>query len=245
MVETCISVFTVLLLSVCSSFFISKKLVPKWDAADRGAFYGFKGGQWKSLLIISVIIAILFTGTISLIGLPLYMSVAVGFLGFFLSATALTDFKSHLIPKELSNMALLTGLAVGFFGFVTGQYYDSSFIISQYSQFMFQFTHFAIFMGAIVALFVMTMYLKSSFGFGDIKMFWASGLFMASFIMIPQMLVIFMGMFIVLSGMLAFSMVKAKSWKVSGGLPALPAFAVAFIVVTVGTNLLSALGVTY
>lgn len=261
MIELMISLAIVLPLNTLFSLFIIKKFVPLWDANDRVvqwgtddeeeiAFlkqektYGFKGSQWKKMLLFSNIISVIFTLTVAAIGFPLYMSIAQGLLVFFLVATATTDWKTHLIPRELSNMALIIGLVVGLVGYATAQYYDSSYLMSHQDQFMFQIKNFAAFMAVIAGLFVLIMFVKS-FGFGDIKMFWATGLFMAAFIMVPQMLMIFMGMFIVLAVMMGIGMVKAKSWKATGGLPALPAFAVAYILVIIVTNLLSVIGVTY
>lgn len=133
-------------------------------------------------------------------------------------------------------MALIVGLLVALFGFVTGQYYSSEYLTSQSTQFIFQATHFGLYMFAISMLFVAIMF-APVIGFGDIKMFWAAGLFVGSFFVFQHMLAVFMLMFILMGFQLMFNMIKAKSWKVAGGLPALPAFAVAFVTLTLVLNL--------
>lgn len=235
MIETIISLTVVTLLAVLFSVVINKKLVPKWDSRED---YGYKADQWKKPLSISTIVAVAFTAVLGFaINTSMFISIALGLLAYFLTATALTDAKSHLIPKELSNMALVTGTVMGIIGFITGQYYSSAYLMSQSSQLTFQLTHFGLYMFAISMLFVVIMF-SPVIGFGDIKMFWATGLFIGSFFAFPQLLAVFMVMVVVMAFQLVFSMVKAKSWKVSDGLPALPAFAVAFILVTLVTNLL-------
>lgn len=237
MIEAVISLAIVLPLTVIFSLFINKKLTPKWDSREN---YGYKGKQWKKPLTLSIVMSALFTPVIAFAGVPLFISVAYGLLAFFLSATALTDAKSHLIPKELSNMALLVGLLVALVGFATGQYYEPEWIVSQVDQFAIQATNFGLYMFAISLLFVVIMF-SPVIGFGDIKMFWATGLFIGSFFVFPQVLAISMMAFVFMGFQLGFNMVKAKSWKMSGGLPALPAFAVAFILVTLVMNLLSSI----
>lgn len=238
MIETFISLTVVILLSVSFSMFINKKLIPKWDSREN---YGYQAEQWKSLLVISCIFAAAFTAILGFfVGASLFVSVALGLLAFFLTAAALTDARSHLIPKELSNMALLTGTVVCLIGFFSGQYYSSEYLMDQSSQLTFQLTHFSLYMVAISLLFVVIMF-APVIGFGDIKMFWVTGLFIGSFFVIAQLLAVFMLMFVLMAFQLVFSMVKAKSWKVSDGMPALPAFAVAFIAVFLAS---SVLGVT-
>jgi prepilin signal peptidase PulO-like enzyme (type II secretory pathway) len=229
------SLAIVLLLSVLFSLFIGKKFTSRWDEREN---YGFKGSQWKRVLITGIIASALFAPLMTFFGASLFISAALGLFVYFLTVTALTDARSHLIPRELSSMALLVGLAVAIFGFVTGQYYTPGYLMSQESMLIFQLTHFGLYMFAISMLFVVIMF-SPVIGFGDIKMFWATGLFIGSFFVLPQLLLIFMGTTLVMGVQLVFNMVKAKSWKVSGGLPALPAFAVAFVAVTVVTNLLS------
>jgi prepilin signal peptidase PulO-like enzyme (type II secretory pathway) len=235
MIEAVSSLAIVLILSSVFSLFIYKRLTPHWDSREN---YGYNEKQWKTPLTIAIIVAAIFTPIIAFVGVLPFVSVALGLLVFFLTITALTDAKSHLIPKELSNMALLVGLIVSLVGFGTGQYYAPEFLMSQSSQLMFQVTHFGVYMFAISMLFVVIMF-SPVIGFGDIKMFWATGLFIGSFFVLPQLLAIFMLNLLLMGFQLAFNMVKAKSWKVSGGLPALPAFAVAFISVTLVSNLLS------
>lgn len=185
----------------------------------------------------AVVIASLLTTVISFAGVAPFVSVAFGLLTYFLAVAAFTDARTCLIPKELSSMALIVGLVFAFIGFVTAQYYVEG-LWDQHTQLMFQFGQFAMVMFFVSFLFVITMF-RPSFGFGDIKMFWATGLFMASFIFVPQLLMVFMGMFVVMSLQMAFRMIKTKSWKISGGLPALPAFAVAFVVTIIATNMSS------
>ena len=235
MLDILSSVAVVLPLVVAFSLFIYKKLVPQWDSREN---YGYSCVNWKTHLTTSAALSVFYTAVMAFVGVSWFISVAMGLLVFFLTAAGLTDAKSHLIPRELSNMALITGLIVAILGFVTAQYYISEYTIDQHSQLVFQLTHFGMYMLAISLLFVVIMF-SPVIGFGDIKMFWATGLFIGSFFGIVQLLVIFMVMMIVMGFQLIFSMLKAKSWKVSDGLPALPAFAVAFVTVTLVTNLLS------
>jgi prepilin signal peptidase PulO-like enzyme (type II secretory pathway) len=233
MIEALISLAIVLPLTAMFSLFINKKLAPKWDSREN---YGYKADQWKKPLTASIIVASLFTVLISFIAGTLFINVALGLLVFFLTATALTDAKSHLIPKELSNMALVVGLIMTAVGFATSQYYSADYLINQYAQFIFQVTNFGAYMFAVSLLFVVIMF-APVIGFGDIKMFWATGLFIGSFFVFENLLAVFMLMFIIMGFQLIFSMVKAKSWKGAGGLPALPAFAVAFVTLTLALNL--------
>lgn len=234
MIEAIISLTVVVLLSVIFSVFIKKRLTPEWDSRED---YGYKAEQWKKPLIISIIVAGVFTAILGFfVDASMFINIALGLLGYFLAATALTDAKSHLIPKELSNMALIVGAVTGIIGFITKQYYSSEYLMSQSSQLTFQLTHFGLYMFAISMLFVVIMF-APVIGFGDIKMFWATGLFIGSFFVFLQLLAVFMMMVVLMAFQLVFSMVKAKSWKVSDGLPALPAFAVAFVVVILVTNL--------
>lgn len=232
---TIISLTVVMLLTTVFSLFINKKLTPKWDSREN---YGYRAEQWTKLLIVAVIVAGVFTAVFqAFMGASLFVSISLGLLVYFLTATALTDARSHLIPKELSNMALITGAITGAVGFFTAQYYSPEYLMSQSSQLTFQLTNFGLYMFVISMLFVVIMF-SPVIGFGDIKMFWATGLFISSFFVIPQLLAVFMLMFVLMAFQLIFKMVKAKSWKVSDGLPALPAFAVAFVAVTLATNLL-------
>lgn len=231
MIET-VSILIVLLVSTLFSLFIYKRFVSDWDG--RGD-YGFKGKGWMLPLSLAVVAASLLTAIISFAGVALFISVAFGLLTYFLAVASLTDARTCLIPKELSSMALIVGLVFAFMGFVTAQYYVEG-LWDQHTQLMFQFGQFAMVMFFVSFLFVVTMF-RPSFGFGDIKMFWATGLFMASFIFIPQLLMVFMGMFVIMGLQLVFRMLKTKSWKISGGLPALPAFAVAFVATIIVTNL--------
>jgi len=232
MIVPAISVAIVLPLIILFSFWINKKLAPKWDSRED---YGYKGGQWKKPLIVSIIVSTIFTLIIATLVSAIYVSVSLGLLVFFLTATALTDAKTHLIPRELSNMALLVGLITGVIGFATAQYYHPEYLMNQSDQLLFQLINFGLFMFAVSLSFVVIMF-SPVIGFGDIKMFWATGLFVGTFFAMPQMLMIFMLMFIIMGGQLLFRIFKAKSWKVSGGLPALPAFAVAFVTVILATN---------
>lgn len=235
MVATFISLIIVTLSVTLLSVFINKKLVPEWDSREK---YGYHSNQWKTLLFISSAVAVIFTAILGFfVGVSSFILISLGLLSFFLSATALTDARSHFIPKELSNMALVTGAVVCLTGFLTAQYYSSEYLMSQSSQLVFQLTHFGLYMVAISLLFVIIMF-APVIGFGDIKMFWATGLFIGSFFVISQLLAVFMLMVVLMAFQLIFSMVKAKSWKVTDGMPALPAFAVAFIAIVIAANVL-------
>lgn len=235
MVEAVISLFVVLALTTVFASYSYQKFAPKWDERED---YGFKG-RWKTPMVISVLVASVFTGIIALTAVNAVTSVILGILVFFLAATGLTDFKSHLVPKELSNLALIVGFIACWVGFITSQYYDPELLMNQQTQLSFQLIQSGLYMFAISGLFVVSMFVAGAVGFGDIKMFWATGLFMGSFLEIPQILAVFMGTFIVLGCQLVVKMVKEKSWKVSGNLPALPAFTIAYIFVVLGTNMLS------
>jgi prepilin signal peptidase PulO-like enzyme (type II secretory pathway) len=235
MIEAVSSLATVLPFTIIFSLFVYKKLTPAWDSREN---YGYTGKQWKKPLISAVIVSTFVTFVLALVGVSVFISGALGLLVFFLTSAALTDAKSHLIPRELSNMALLVGLGFAVVGFFTGQYYQPAYLMDQTTQLTFQLTHFGMYMLAISLLFVVIMF-SPVIGFGDIKMFWVTGLFIGSFFMITQLLMIFMLSVIIMGAQLVSSMVKAKSWKVADGLPALPAFALAFIIVTLATNVLA------
>lgn len=234
MIETILSLALVGIIATAFSVFISKTLTSKWDSREN---YGYKAGQWKNLLFVSVLISVILTGVLRVfLGTSPFVSVSLGLLVYFLTAAALTDAKSHLIPKELSNLALIAGAITGTVGFMTAQYYSPEYLMSQSAQLTFQLTSFGLYMFAISMLFIVIMFFPA-IGFGDIKMFWVTGLFVGSFFVVPQLLAVFMLMFVLMALQLVFAMVKAKSWKVSDGLPALPAFAVAFVAVTLATSL--------
>lgn len=235
MVEAVISLIVVFCLTSAFAIYSYRKLSPAWDERED---YGFKG-RWKTPLIASVAVASVFAGIIALSAVTVVTSIILGVLVFFLSAAGMTDFKSHLVPKELSSLALIVGLAACWVGFMTSQYNDPELLMSQQNQLWFQLLQSGMYMFAISMLFVVSMFVTGAVGFGDIKMFWATGLFMGSFLVIPQILMVFMGTFIVLGGQLVVNMLKEKSWKVSGNLPALPAFSIAYICVVLGTNMLS------
>lgn len=229
MIESAISAGVVLLITVVCSILIRARYVSKWEAR---ADYGVKGKQWNFLLIASVVIGTVLTVVLSGLGMNFMVATIIGVFAFFLSATGIIDSQSHLVPKELSSMALILGLVLGGAGWVTQQYYVSDYLMSHADQLQFQLVHFGIYMVAISLLFVVTMF-QPVIGFGDIKMFWAFGLFAGSFIFLQQFVFVFMVMFVVMAAMMVRAMIKAKSWKFSGGLPALPAFAVAFLITTI------------
>lgn len=232
--EILISVSVVLALTCLSSWFMVKQFAGSWD--ERGD-YGFKGSQWKKVMIGAVTVASVFTSALSFLGMSSFISISLGALAFFLIVAGLTDARTMLIPKELSSTALVVGLMFAFAGFFTSQYYEPEFLMSQSEQLMFQLSAFGFYMLAISMMFVLIMFVPA-IGFGDIKMFWAVGLFMASFMTPVQMLALFMCGMVIMFFQMIFAMVKAKSWKV-GGLPALPAFAVAYLVVLLSANIIS------
>lgn len=233
--EALISLALILPVLVLFAVLIRKTLTPAWDVRGN---YGYDGKQWNRPITLSVIFAAIFTPIIVIMGSSLFVGIALGLLSFFLALTGMTDAKTHLIPRELSNVALIVGAITSVVGFATSQYYDPEYLMSKESQFTFQLTHFGIYMLAISLLFVLIMF-QPVIGFGDIKMFWATGLFIGSFFMITTMMAVFMLAFVLMGFQIAWRMVKAKSWKVSGGVPALPAFAAAFISITVASSSLS------
>lgn len=235
MLEFIISLAVVGVVASGLSLLVSKSFTSRWDSRGN---YGYKGNQWNKVLAGSTILSVILTGVFhSLLDASIFVSISLGLLVYFLAVTSLTDARSHLIPKELSNLGLIVGALTGLVGFLTAQYYSPEYVMTQSDQLNFQLMNLGVYMLAITMLFVLIMFVPA-IGFGDIKMFWVTGLFIGPFFMVPQLLAVFMLMFVFMALQLIFSMIKAKSWKVSGGLPALPAFAVAFVAVTLATNLL-------
>lgn len=215
----------VAVLASCFSVFISKRLVPQWE--DRGD-YGFQGKSWNKMLTVATGVSIVLTVIISLLGLSVFQAIAMGTLAYFLVASAATDFRTKLIPKELSNMGLAAGLIFALVGFFTGTYYSADMFMDQGFQLTQQLITFGGYMFAISLLFVTIMFVPI-IGFGDIKMFWVAGLFLGSFINSYFMLIVFSVALFIMAAQMVVGMVKTKSWKSSNGLPALPAFMVAYI----------------
>jgi hypothetical protein len=222
-----LTLLLLVILTIGLKTYITNQILPKLTLTD------YANVEWDHYLKWSSIMGAFIGTTITYHTSSVIMGLVFGVMMFFLTLTAQVDLLMNRAPKEMTTMAIISGLVAGSFALASGERaiinplgFEGTLGVTMFSLLGF--------MGIITLIFIGLLFDIKSVGFADVKVFWAVGLFISWYLGYPNMLLIF-----ILSNILLFIHLiasKITSFKRKEGrknIPVLPAFFVATAITSI------------